>query len=62
MIDTTETSARGGGTIIGSNAPDFENGVTDEDERRNAFAFIAGQEKKTKFRDRRAIELETVKR
>ena len=36
--------------------------ITEEDERRGALAFLADQEKKSKFRDRRAIQLEAVKR
>ena len=35
--------------------------ITEEDERRGALQFLAEQEKKNKFRDRRAIELDRVK-
>ena len=59
MIDTTG-GRRGGGTLIGSSNPDFEVDITEEDERRGALAFIADQEKKTKFRDRLALQLESV--
>ena len=58
MIDTTGGAARGRGvgTLIGSNNPQLLEGVdiTEEDERRGALAFLADQEKKSKFRDRKA--------
>lgn len=60
MIDTT--GGRSGGTLIGSSNPDFDVDITEDDERRGAFAFLAEQEKKTKFRDRLAIQLDAVKR
>ena len=63
MIDTTGGAS--GGVKIGSNNPAAMGGevdITEEDERRGALAFLAEQEKKSKFRDRRAIQLEAVKR
>ena len=62
MIDTT--GGAGAGVRIGSNNPNYnENSeITEEDERRGALAFLADQEKKSKFRDRRANQLEAVKR
>ncbi len=64
MIDTSGP-AYSTGVKIGSNNPALLTGevdITDEDERRGALAFLAEQEKKSKFRDRRAIQLEAVKR
>ena len=49
-----------GGIVIGSNNPDED--VDEDDDRRGAIAFLADQEKKTKFRDRLAIQLDAVKR
>ena len=62
MIETG--AARNVGIKIGSNNPAYleDDGITEEDERRGALAFIAEQEKKRVFRDRRANELEAVKR
>ena len=65
MINTTGNANQGsgGGTLIGSSNPQLVEGeITEEDERRGALAFLADQEKKSKFRDRRAIQLEAVKR
>ena len=64
MIDTTGGAARGGGTLIGSNNPQLVEGadITEEDERRGALAFLADQEKKSKFRDRKAAQLEQLKK
>ena len=56
---STGAGGRGGGVLIGGSNNEE---ITDEDERRGALAFLAEQEKKNKFRDRRAIQLETVKR
>ena len=58
MINTMGTNAAAtSGVMIGSNNPAFDpnSDITDEDERRGALAFLADQEKKSKFRDRRAI-------
>lgn len=57
IINTTGNGK--GGIMIGSNN---EVDITDEDERRGALMFLANQEKKSKFRDRRAIQLEAVKK
>ena len=59
QINTTSGAKPSGGILIGTNNADE---ITEEDERRGALAFLAEQEKKNKFRDRRAIELEAVKR
>ena len=61
MINTMGTNAAAaGGVMIGSSNPAFDpnSEITDEDERRGALAFLAEQEKKSKFRDRRAIQLD----
>ena len=60
MIDTSGGGS--GGVKIGSNNATGEVEITEEDERRGALAFLAEQERKSKFRDRRAIQLEAVKR
>ena len=63
MINTfTGGTIRGQGVQIGSSNPALmEVDITEEDERRGALQFLAEQEKKNKFRDRRAIELDRVK-
>lgn len=65
MISTGGGAQGKSGVLIGTNSAEVAailDEITDEDERRGALAFIADQEKKTKFRDRRAIQLESVKR
>ena len=60
MINTKAAPSKG--VLIGSNHTAIEDDVTEEDDRRGALAFIAEQEKKRIFRDRRTIQLEAVKR
>lgn len=59
MIDTTGGAGPRGGVLIGSDNPDV---VTGDDEKRGVLAFLAEQERKSKFRDRRALELEAVRK
>ena len=61
MINTS--GAPRGGVLIGSNDPNVVLAdITDEDDRRGALAFLADQEKKSKFRDRLSMELDKVKK
>lgn len=70
MIDTTTSKSKsvpqrfngsGGGVQIGGKSGNVV-GVTDEDDARAALAFLAQQERNSKFRDKRSQELDKLRK
>ncbi len=62
-VKTTQINTMGGGVQIGSNDPNvILSEITDDDDRRGALMFLKDQQKKEKFRDRLATQLDNVKR